>query len=141
MIPAATAFEGSTSMPRSPQHLSRRERQIMDIVYRLGQATVAEVLQAMPDPPGYSAVRALLRVLEEKGHLRHQEQGRRYVFQPTVKRDKARNSALRQLLDTFFEGSAEQMVVALLDVADDRLSDEQRQRLAQLIAQAKQEGR
>ena len=90
--------------------LSRRERQIMDAIYRRGQATAAEVLQDMPDPPSYSAVRAMLRVLEEKGHLQHVQQGPRYVFLPTVPRDQARRSALQQLVRTFFDGSTEQTV-------------------------------
>src|SRR3954466_11091420 len=92
----------------SERGLSRRERQIMEVIYRRGQATAAEVMEEMPDPPSYSAVRAMLRVLEEKGHLRHDQQGPRYVFLPTVPRDKARRSALKQLVRTFFDGSAEQ---------------------------------
>src|SRR6266550_890142 len=96
--------------------LSRREREIMDVIYRSGRATAAEVLDQLPDPPTYSTVRALLRVLEEKGHLRHEEDGPRYVFVPTVPRERARQSALRQLLHTFFDGSTEQAVAARLDV-------------------------
>jgi BlaI family penicillinase repressor len=121
--------------------LSRRERQIMDVIYRRGQATVAEVLEGMADPPGYSAVRAMLRVLEEKGHLRHEQQGPRYVFLPTVPREQARRSALRQLVQTFFDGSAEQTVAALLDLSDSKLSDAELARLARLIDQARKEGR
>src|SRR3954471_349842 len=94
--------------------LSRRERQIMDVVYRRGPATAAEVLEGLPDPPSYSAVRAMLRVLEEKGHLRHEEKGPRYVYLPTVPREEARQSALSQLVQTFFDGSTEQAVAALL---------------------------
>jgi predicted transcriptional regulator len=126
-----------------PAHdpLSRRERQIMDVVYRMGRATAAEVQEALADPPSYSAVRALLRVLEEKGHLRHEQDGPRYVFLPTVPRDKARRSALRQLVQTFFEGSTAQAVAALLDAPDAKLSDEDLERLARLIDQARQEGR
>ena len=126
-----------------PAHdtLSRRERQIMDVVYRLGRATAAEVRQGLPDPPSYSAVRALLRILEEKGHLRHEQDGPRYVFLPTVPRDKARRSALRQLVQTFFEGSTAQAVAALLDAPDAQLSDEDLDRLAGLIDQARKEGR
>lgn len=126
-----------------PAHdpLSRRERQIMDVVYRMGRATAAEVQEALADPPSYSAVRALLRVLEEKGHLRHEQDGPRYVFLPTVPRDKARKSALRQLVQTFFEGSTAQAVAALLDAPDAKLSDEDLERLARLIDQARQEGR
>ncbi|MGH7568451.1 MAG: BlaI/MecI/CopY family transcriptional regulator [Gemmatimonadales bacterium] len=122
-------------------HLSRRERQIMDVIYRLGRATAADVLDSLPDPPGYSAVRALLRVLEEKGHLKHEQEGPRYVFEPTVPRELARQSALRQLVSTFFDGSAEQAVAALLDLPAARLSAAELDRLAGIIAQAKREGR
>jgi predicted transcriptional regulator len=125
----------------SPVHLSRRERQIMDIIYQHGQATAAEVLEQLPNPPSYSAVRAMLRVLEEKGHLRHEEQGPRYVYLPTVAREKARSSALRQLVQTFFEGSREQAVAALLGMSSEPLSDEELDRLADLIEQARKEGR
>ena len=125
----------------SPDHLSRRERQIMDIIYQLGQATAAEVMEKLPNPPSYSAVRALLRVLEEKGHLRHEEQGPRYVYLPTLRREKARSSALKQLVQTFFEGSAEKVVAALLDLPSTRLSEEELERLAQMIDQARKEGR
>ena len=121
--------------------LSRRERQIMDVIYRRGQATAAEVLEDLPDPPSYSAVRAMLRVLEEKGHLRHEQQGPRYVFLPTVPRDQARRSALQQLVHTFFGGSTEQAMAALLDQSDRSLSDAELARLARLIAQARKEGR
>ena len=121
--------------------LSRRERQIMDAIYRRGRATAAEVLEDLPDPPSYSAVRAMLRVLEEKGHLRHEQQGPRYLFLPTVPREKARRSALRQLVRTFFDGSTEQTVAALLDLSASRLSDAELDRLSQLIDQARKEGR
>ena len=121
--------------------LSRREREIMEVIYRRGQATAAEVLEDLPDPPSYSAVRAMLRVLEEKGHLRHDQQGPRYVFLPTVPRDQARRSALQQLVHTFFDGSTEQAVAALLDQSDRTLSDAELARLARLIAQARKEGR
>jgi predicted transcriptional regulator len=120
---------------------SRRERQIMDIVYRQGQATAADVRNELPDPPGYSAVRAMLRVLEEKGYLRHEQQGPRYVFLPTLSLEKARRSALKQVVQTFFEGSTEQAVSALLDYSSSKLSDEELDRLAQLIEQARKEGR
>ena len=89
-------------------NLSRRERQIMDIIYQRGQATAAEVMESLPDPPSYSAVRAMLRLLEEKGHLRHEQDGPRYVFKPTLARDRAKKSALKQMLQTFFDGSIEQ---------------------------------
>lgn len=113
----------------------------MDVIYRLGRGTAAEVLPELPDPPSYSAVRAMLRVLEEKGHLRHEEQGARYVFLPTVPREKARRSALKQLVHTFFDGSTEQAVAALLDLSASKLSDEELNRLSQLIAQARKEER
>ena len=121
--------------------LSRRERQIMDVIYRRGQATAAEVLDGLPDPPGYSAVRAMLRILEDKGHLRHESRGPRYVFLPTVPREKARKSALKQLVQTFFDGSTAQAVAALLDLSASKLSDEELDRLSRLITQAKTEGR
>ncbi|HEY7192688.1 MAG TPA: BlaI/MecI/CopY family transcriptional regulator [Gemmatimonadales bacterium] len=120
--------------------LSRREREIMDVIYRAGRATAAEVLDQLADPPSYSAVRALLRVLEEKGHLRHEEEGPRYVFVPTVPRERARASALRQVLHTFFDGSTEQAVAALLDMRA-KLSDAELDRLSRLIADARKEGR
>ncbi len=123
------------------EKLSRRERQIMDIIYRDGRASAAEVQAQLPDPPSYSAVRAMLRVLEEKGHVRHKQIGPRYVFVPTVPRDSARRSALRHLLKTFFEGSREQMVAALLDDAPGNLQEEELDRLSKLIEQAKKEGR
>jgi len=121
--------------------LSRRERQIMDVIYRRGRATAADVMQELPDPPGYSAVRALLRVLEAKGHVKHESHGARYVFLPTVPREKARRSALKQLVQTFFDGSAEQAVVALLDLSASKLSDDELNRLSELIDQARKEGR
>ena len=120
--------------------LSRRERQIMDVVYRLGQATAAEVLAEMPEPPSYSAVRAMLRLLEEKGHVRHEQDGPRYIYLPTVNRDKARKSAMRHLVRTFFDGSTEDAVAALLQ-NDAGISDEELARLAKLIDGAKKEGR
>lgn len=127
--------------PSARSQLSRRERQIMDVIYRLGRATAAEIHEALPDRPSYSTVRALLRVLEAKGHLRHTEDGPRYVFSPTVPRERARESALRQLVTTFFDGSTEAAVAALLDISSARLSDSELNRLAGLIAQAKKEGR
>ena len=124
-----------------PVQLSRRERQIMDVIYRLGRATAADVLAQLPDPPSYSAVRAMLRVLEEKGHLRHEQDGPRYVFLPTVNRARARQSALRHLVRTFFDGSAEEAVAALLDMTDGQMSDAELARLSALIEHAKREGR
>jgi len=123
------------------QTLSRRERQIMDVIYRHGHATAAEVLAELPDPPSYSAVRALLRVLEDKGHLRHEQQGPRYVFLPTVARERARRSALKRVVHTFFDGSTEEAVAALLDLSQTRLSREELDRLARRIEDARKEGR
>jgi len=129
-------------MPRSPTPpLSRRERQIMDIIYRRRRATATEVQTELPDPPSYSAVRALLRVLEEKGHLRHEQDGPRYVFVPTVSRERAQVGALRQVIQTFFDGSASQAMAALLGDSDRKLSSTELERLAQLIAGARREGR
>ena len=126
-------------MAQSSDTLSRRERQIMDVIYARGQATAADVVAALPDAPSYSAVRALLRILEQKGHLRHQEDGPRYVFLPTVSRDRARKSALRNLVKTFFDGSPAQAAAALIDQAD--LSDDDVARLAEMIERARKEGR
>ncbi|MBA3442560.1 MAG: BlaI/MecI/CopY family transcriptional regulator [Pyrinomonadaceae bacterium] len=126
---------------RSQVNLSRRERQIMDIVYKLGQATSADVQASLPDPPSYSAVRALLRILEEKGHLKHQQDGLRYVFMPTVARDRAKRSALKGVLQTFFDNSTEEAVAALLDISQAQLSTAELDRLSELIEQAKKEGR
>ena len=121
--------------------LSRRERQIMEVVYRSGRATAGEVLEGLPEPPSYSAVRALLKILEGKGHLRHVLEEGRYVWLPTVPRDRARRSALQSLLQTFFEGSAEKAVAALLTQSKSKLSEDELERLARLIADAPEEGR
>ena len=129
-------------MTKNPHvHLSRHERQIMDVIYARGQATAAEVQEDMPDPPGYSAVRAMLRLLEEKGYLRHEQNGPRYVFKPTLAREKARKSAPKQMLETFFDGSAEQAVAALLNLSKSKLSQEELDRLSQMIEAARKEGR
>lgn len=120
--------------------LSRRERQIMDVIYRRGRATAAEVLDDIPDPPGYSAVRAMLRLLEEKGHVRHEQDGPRYVFLPIVNRDRARKSALKHVVRTFFDGSATDAVAALLD-AEAKLSESDLDRLSVMIQNARKEGR
>lgn len=122
-------------------HLSRRERQIMDAVYRLGRATAAELQEALPEPPGYSAVRAHLRVLEEKGHLRHEQEGTRFIYLPTLPAARARGAALKNLLATFFEGSAANAVAALLDLEKDKLGEDELSRLGKLIEQARKEGR
>ncbi len=129
-------------MPSRPlRQLTGRERQIMDIVYRHDQVTVAEVLDELPDPPGYSAVRALMRILEQKGHLRHTQDGPRYVFSPTIPRDQARQSALSRLVRTFFDGSTEDAVVALIDMSHTRLSKHDLARLSRRITAARKEGR
>lgn len=117
--------------------LSRRERQIMDVLFRRGEATVAEVLAELPDPPTYSAVRAMMRTLEEKGHTAHRQDGPRYVYQPTVPADEARDSALRRVLRTFFDGSATRAVAALIDLDGDEMTDEELDRLTELVERAK----
>jgi predicted transcriptional regulator len=119
--------------------LSRRERQILDILYAKGTATAAEVLESLSDPPSYSAVRALLRILEEKGHARHETQGTRYLYLPMVPRERARNSALSRIVTTFFDGSAAQAAAALVDSGS--LSDEELTKLSSLIDRARKEGR
>jgi predicted transcriptional regulator len=114
---------------------------MMDIIYRQGCATAAEIREALPDPPSYSAVRAKLRVLEEKGHIRHRQDGPRYVFLPVLSREKAKKNAVKHLLQTFFDGSTALAVSALLDVSKSDLSEEDLQQLTQLIAQARKEGK
>jgi predicted transcriptional regulator len=121
--------------------LSRRERQIMEILYQRGKASASEVKEAMQDAPGYSAVRAMLRVLEEKGHLRHETEGLKYVYVPVVNRDKAKRSAVKQLIDTFFRDSPDQVVAALLDVSSRRLTREELDRMAEMIDKARKEGK
>ena len=121
--------------------LSRRERQIMEILYQRGKASASEVREAMADAPSYSAVRAMLRVLEEKGHVKHVEEGLKYVYVPVVAREKAKKSAVKHVLDTFFAGSPEQIVAALLDVSAEKLTREELDRMAELIEKAKKEGR
>lgn len=121
--------------------LSRRERQIMDILYRRGSATAAEIKDELPEPPSYSAVRAMLRILEEKGHLRHHSDGPRYIFTPVVSRPMAQKSALKQMIRTFFDGSATQAVAALLDMSARNLSDDELDQLSKLVEQAKGEGK
>jgi predicted transcriptional regulator len=119
--------------------LTRRERQIMDILYRRGRATAAEVMKELPGDPNYSTVRTQLRVLEDKGHVHHEEQGLRYIYIPAVPRHAARKSALRHLVNTFFEGSTEKAVAALLGGEGARLSDEELERFAALVAKARKE--
>jgi BlaI family penicillinase repressor len=119
--------------------LSRRERQIMDVLYRRGRATAAEVMEDVSGEPNYSTVRTQLRVLEEKGHVRHEEQGLRYIYLPAVPRRAARKSALKHLMDTFFDGSAEQVVAAVLGGEAARLSDDDLKRIAELVAKARKD--
>jgi predicted transcriptional regulator len=123
------------------KNLSRRERQIMDIIYELGEASAAQVLERLPNPPSYSAVRALLRILEEKEHLSHRQDGPRYMFGPTVPHKTARENAIKHLLQTFFDNSTEKAVAALLDLSEDQLSEEDYHRLLELIEEAQKEGR
>ena len=125
----------------SPAQLSRRERQIMDVLFRLGRASAGEVRAAMADPPSYSAVRAQLRTLEEKGHARHEEEKLRYVYLPKARPEQARKLALAHLVDTFFGGSASGAAAALLDASAARLNDAELNHLEALIAKARQEGR
>src|SRR5918999_3774419 len=119
--------------------LTRRERQIMDILYRRGRATAAEVMEDLPGNPSSSTVRTQLRVLEEKGHVRHEEEGLRYIYTPAVPRHAVRKSALRHLVDTFFDGSAEKVVGALLGGDGARVSDEELERIAALVEKARKE--
>jgi predicted transcriptional regulator len=121
--------------------LSRRERQIMDVLYRMGSATAAEVQDNIPDAPSYSAVRALLRILVDKGHIKHSYDGPRYVYAPIVSRPVAQKSALKQLVKTFFDGSTSNAVAALLDMSGQDLSDSELEKLAKIVEQAKREGK
>ena len=120
--------------------LSRRERQIMDILFRLGRATASDVMTELPGNPSYSTVRTQLRVLEAKGHVRHEEEGLRYVYMPSLRRQAARKSAVRHLVETFFDGSAEKAVAALLGGEASKLSDEELERIAELIEKARKDG-
>ena len=124
-----------------PVQLSRRERQIMDIVYRRGRASAADVRDELPDPPSYSAVRALLRILETKGHLKHTNEGPRYIYLPRQPRRRAGRSALKRVVQTFFDGSVEKVMAALLEAGESELSDQDLDRLGRLIDEAKKEGR
>lgn len=126
---------------RTEEHLSRRERQIMDVLYSLQRASVADVRQLLSNAPSYSAVRALMRILEEKGHLRHHKEGNRYVYVPTRSRRQAGRSAVKRLLETFFDGSASQAMAAFLEAGDTQNDPAELDRLAKLIDQARKEGR
>ena len=121
--------------------LTRREREIMDIVYRLGRASAQEVLNNLAEPPGYSAVRALLRLLEARGHVKHVEEGARYVYLPAVARGEARKKALAHVVSTFFGGSVEQAMLTLVESSRSKLSQDELKRLAEIVEQARQEGR
>ena len=126
---------------KQPAALSRRERQIMDILYRRGKSSASEVREAMSEAPGYSAVRAMLRVLEEKGHVRHLAEGLRYVYLPVVAPEKAKRSAVKHLLDTFFNNSPEQVVAELLDVSSTRITRQELDRMSAIIEKARREGK
>jgi BlaI family transcriptional regulator, penicillinase repressor len=130
-----------TAPQSPPEQFGRRERQIMHVVYRLGRATVGDVMAHLPDPPSYSAVRAMLRYLERKGHLRHARDGVRYVYEPTVPHSQAQRSALQQLVRTFFRGSRAGAVAALLELPDRELSEADMDRLRALVRRARREGR
>jgi BlaI family penicillinase repressor len=121
--------------------LSRRERQIMDILYQRGKSSASEVREAMPDAPSYSAVRAMLRVLEDKGHVKHRSEGLRYVYLPMVAHEKARRSAVKHLVDTFFSNAPEDVVAALLDVSSPRVTRAELDRMSEMIERAKREGK
>jgi BlaI family penicillinase repressor len=125
----------------SSPHLSRRERQILDLLYRTGKATAADVQAGLPDPPSYSAVRAMLRILEDKGHVRHDLDGLRYVYMPTVARDRAKRSALKHVVNTFFDGSAAQVMAALFEMSPNELGDAELARLRRLIDNAGKDGK
>ncbi|HEX7289114.1 MAG TPA: BlaI/MecI/CopY family transcriptional regulator [Candidatus Angelobacter sp.] len=124
-----------------PLQLGRRERQIMDVIYRRGKASVSEVRAEIPDPPSYSAVRGMLGLLEDKGYLRHEQQGLKYVYLPAQDTGRVRQSALKHMVSTFFGGSPERAVAALLEMSDAGLSDKDRRYLEQMIRKAEQEGR
>jgi len=128
-------------MTDAKENLSRREREVMDVLYRHGEATVAEVMEELKDPPSYSAVRSILRILREKGHITHREDGPRYVYAPAVGPERARRVALDHLVNTFFEGSAERALAALLSRSDLDLSETRVRRLAREIRRAGEEGR
>ena len=127
--------------PSWDQKLSRRERQVIEILFSTGENTASEIHRLLPDPPSYSAVRALLRVMEDKGVLTHRSNGPRYVYKPTIAPGKARQSILRQVLDNLFHGSREQLVAALLDPGADKISREELDRLAAKIEEARKSGR
>jgi BlaI family transcriptional regulator, penicillinase repressor len=126
---------------KSDKSLSRREREIMDIAYELKEVTAQQVLERLPEPPSYSAVRALLRVLERKSHLVHRQDGPRYIYTPRLPKDKARRNALSHLVRTFFDGSTESVMATLLDISESNLSEDDYRRLTELVEKAQTEGR
>src|SRR3954470_4327021 len=126
--------------PPAPAHLSRRERQIMDVVYRHGSATAAEIHAQLPEPPVPAAVRTMLRILEEKGHLRHEKDGPRHVYYPVTPRNVAQKSAVRHMVGTFFNGSRAAAIAALLDDGDRPLSDDERAELSSVIRRLRSDG-
>ena len=127
-------------MAKGDEELTRRERQIMDVLYQLGRASVADVRANLADPPSYSTVRALLRILEEKGHVSHEASGPRYIYRPRLPREVARRSAMERVLQTFFDNSTEKAVAALLDMNASGLDDDELRRIEQMIAEAREEG-
>jgi predicted transcriptional regulator len=137
------AFIGGYEMgkTKSQQNLGRRERQIMDVIFELGEASVARVLERLPDPPSYSAVRTMIRHLEGKGYLRHRREGTKYVYRSTEAKDTVSRSALRHMIKTFFGGSASDAVAAILDVSSEKLSKDEFSRIERLIEAARKEGR
>lgn len=134
-------YKNNMSTTRTPNLLTKRERQIMDVLYRLGRATASEIMAAMPQAPRNSTIRTQLRVLERKGHVRHEEVGLRYIYVPTVPRHSARKSALRHVVDTFFDGSTAKAVAALLGGEAARVTDEELERIAELVENARSESR
>lgn len=126
---------------KSLQEFSRRERQIMDVIWRRGECTAAEVMEELPDAPSYSTVRTLLGVLERKGHLGHVRRGYHYVYSPTMAKERASASMLKHLMNTFFEGSPTNVVSAVLDISDSDLSDDEYQQILQMVEEARKEGR
>jgi predicted transcriptional regulator len=136
-----SCYKYRMSSKRPHELLTKRERQIMDALYRLGRATAAEVMEGVPGAPGYSTIRTQLRVLETKGHVKHEEQGLRYIYMPTVPRHSARKSALKHLVDTFFDGSSGKAVAALLGGEASRISDDDLQRIAELLKTARSDAR
>jgi BlaI family penicillinase repressor len=125
---------------KTPQHLPRRERQILEVIYQLGEASVGDVLARLPDPPSYSAVRTIMRLLEQKGHLRHRRELTKYVYRPTQSLESASRSALAHVVKTFFSGSAPDAVAAILDATGDDLTDDDLRRLEEIVEKAKKEG-